>query len=347
MKAIVTFLSVILISLVACERGNDQGLLPYLTSALPGDHIQDMEIDNNNIFYFVTSEIDTSVDIPMWSSSLPSRFYLSRRVSEFEKFEVVDDNYITINEILFDNNNYLWALNAKVVYFRNGETNEKIIELPDDYGLFQFITVDHDNNIWVGGLRTGLYKIDNQRNITLYNTENSMLPTNSMTNIHIDSSNNKWIALWNNKGVLEITKDNWIFHNSANSNITSQNIWCIVTDKEDNVWVGTGHDDENQSLMKYDGQNWEIVNPKNDNNELVKGTVRKLYSDRNKIYIVSENVENMAFSSNELLTFEGEAWNKIYNIPEDDRIEDLKIDYYRELVWIRTLNKGIFKIPIQ
>lgn len=45
-------------------------------------------------------------------------------------------------------------------------------------------------------------------------------------------------------------------------------------------------------------------------------------------------------------TFDGQNWNKIYDILENDGIADLKIDYYRQIVWIRTLSQGIFKIPI-
>jgi len=337
---------IIIIASISCEKENEPNKQSDLSAEMPGKHIQDMEIDYNNDFYFVTSEIDTSIDIPLFSSYLPSRFYLSKKISESEEFEILDNDFIKVDEILFDRNNNLWARNAKEVFLRNGQTNQKIIELSNDDGLFRFIAVDNENNIWTGGLQTGLYKIDNQMNIIKYNTENSDLPTNSMTNIHIDKNNNIWIALWNNKGVLKITKDNWIVYNSNNSNITSQNIWCLVTDKNDNLWIGTGHDNENQSLMRFDGQNWETMNPQNDKNEIIKGTVRQLYSDTNRIYVVSVQVDNMAFSSNELLTFDGINWDKVHDIPEDDGIADLKIDYFRQIVWIRTLNQGIFKIPI-
>jgi ligand-binding sensor domain-containing protein len=336
----------IIIASVSCEKVNIQNIQADLSAEMPGKHIQDMEIDNNNNLYFVTSETDTSIDIPLWSSYIPSKFYLSRKICESGEFIILDNDFIQADEILFDRNNKLWARNGKEIFLRNGQINQKIIELSSDEGLFQFIAVDNENNIWTGGLQTGLYKIDNKLNITKYNTENSGLPTNSMTNIHIDKNNNIWIALWNNKGILKISKDSWIVYNSNNSNITSQNIWCLVTDKNDNLWIGTGHDNENQSLMRFDGENWETINPRNDKNEIVKGTVRKLYSDINRIYVVSEKVEKMAFSSNELLTFDGINWNKIYDIPEDDAIADLKIDYYRQIVWIRTLNSGIFNIPI-
>jgi ligand-binding sensor domain-containing protein len=60
-----------------------------------------------------------------------------------------------------------------------------------------------------------------------------------------------WIALWNNQGILKIDKQDWQVFNSTNSNLTSQNIWAINSDKYNNIWIGTGHDDNSLSLMRF------------------------------------------------------------------------------------------------
>lgn len=329
--------------LFSCEKEN---LIDQIVDFkdMPGQYIMEMEIDNNNIFYFATSERDTSVEVPNWASYIPLKAYLSKRETETGKFEILDDDFIFVDEMLFDKNNNLWARNTKTIYMKDGETYKEIIDLSDTVGLFMFMAVDNENNIWAGGLSTGLYKIDSNLDIKKFTPENSPLPRYSMTNIHIDKNNNIWLAVWNNQGVLKIEKDNWINYNSNNSNITSQNIWCLVTDKDNNLWIGTGHDDKQISLMRFDGEQWETINPRNNKNEIITGTVRKLFADENKIYVVSEEVKNMTFSSNELLTFDGVSWNKINDLPEDDGIADLIIDNFRQKVWIRTLNKGIFKI---
>ena len=311
---------------------------------MPGKHLLEMEIDNNNDFYFVTGEVDTSVVIPLWSSSIPFKSYLSKRKSESDEFEILDNDFISVDEIVFDKKNNLWARNGKVIFKREGQTNKKIIELSNEEGLFQFIAVDNENNIWAGGLATGLFKIDNDLKVKRFTPENSLLPRYSMTNIHIDRNNNIWLALWDNQGVLKITNDNWKVYNSNNSNITSQNIWCLVSDKDDNLWIGTGHDNKQISLMRFDGQIWGTMNPRNEKNEIISGTVRQLFSDDNKIYVVSEQNDNNGFYRNQLLTFDGNNWNKVYNLPEDDGIADLKIDNFRHSIWIRTLNNGIFKL---
>ena len=167
-----------------------------------------------------------------------------------------------------------------------------------------------------------------------------------MNNIHIDKNNAVWIALSGHAGVLRISDDEWTVYNSTNSGITDQSIWCLVSDKNGDIWIGTGHDNENENLMKFDGSDWTSIRPQNSDDESVSGTVRGLYSDGNKIYVLVVQYENAAFSSNELLTFDGQSWEKISSIPDDDGIDDIKMDYSRGVVWIRSLNKGIFQVDI-
>ena len=312
---------------------------PYLVG-IPGTFLLDMAIDNNHVFYFITEEF--GLISPPWSSYLPIKGYLSRKTDETGKFEILFKYFGA--KMCFDKNNQLWLMNSNTVYKVDGSSfnRTKIFETS---GMLQFIAVDNDNNIWTGGLQTGLYKIDDKMNVTQHTVNNPDLPTNSMTNIHIDKNNNIWVALWDSQGVLKISNGQWVVYNSLNSEITSQNIWCLVTDKNGHLWIGTGHDNENQSLMRFDGTQWETVIPRNDKNEIVTGTVRRIQSDGNKIYVVSEKVKNKAFYSNELLTFDGLKWDKIFEIPEDDGIDDLIVDDHLKVVWVRTLNKGIFKIP--
>lgn len=325
----------------------DDGSSSNAIDEMPGTRIEDMEIDLYNEYYFAMSEIDTSVEPPPWSSFIPMRYFLVKEIAESGSFEVLDDDFVDVAEILFDRNNGLWVRNSKELFVRNAQTNtiNRLVSLSGDDGLFEFIAVDNSNNIWAGGLQTGLYRIDGQLNITQYTTDNSDLPTNSMTSIHIDRNDVIWIALWENEGVLKITEDNWTFYNSGNSGITGQNIWCLVTDENEDLWIGTGYDNEELSLMRFDGQDWEVMNPRNDQNEIIRGTVRKLYSDDNRIYVVSVHSVNSRFGSNELLTYDGISWNKVYDVPEEEAIADLNFDYNRQLVLVRT-SQGIYELPL-
>jgi len=347
------------IGFTSCSKGEmdvDKSMISFMDSTflaglsgssclagLPGSSLYNMAIDNHNMFYFVTCEVDKEeyAKMPVWSSSIPFRYYLSRKSTETDSYELLDDRFI-YGKLCFDKKNQLWVYDYNTVYlYKNGKCH-KIIELPYE-GFFQFLDVDNDNNIWAGGLQTGLYKVDNQLKVTRYTTGNTNLPSTILDNIHIDKQNNVWVAGLG--GVLKITNDKWTVYNSLPTGFTYQRIWSLVTDKNGHLWTGEGWDNENQSLNRFNGSDWETINPRNDKNEVVKGTVRILQSDGNKIYVVSVQAKNNAFYSNELLTFDGITWNKIHEIPEDDGISQLIVDDSRRVVWVVMLNKGIFQIP--
>jgi len=343
MKPFITlFLLVTIAHLTSCNKDNLVDQLE-ISNDMPGKHIMEMAIDNKNEFIFVTSEIVTSIKVPLWASYIPSKSYLSKRESETSKFEILDNNFIFADEIIFDKNNNLWARNGKTIYLREGNKVNKILELNENDGLFNFFAVDKNNNIWAGGYTHGLYKIDSNLKVELLKPENSSLPKSSMTSIHIDSKNNIWIAMDSN-GVLKISDNNWLWYNPNNSAVTSQRIWCLTTDKNDNLWIGTGFDSLPISLMKFDGKNWQTIQPLDDKNNIITGAVRKLYSDGDKLYAISEQTKNMGFYKNQLLTFDGKSWSKNKQLPEDDGIDDVVFDNFRDAVWVRTLNKGIFRL---
>ena len=339
---VITFIA-LFIAFSGCYK--HEGVYERLfTSDMPGTSLQNMTIDNNHVFYFVSSEIDKEAleTWPFYSSCFPSINYLSRKAEEKSNFEIIDDRFIG-GQLCFDKNNHLWSWTSSTIYKIGSHSHEKIIELPYDGGLFNSFVVDNDNNIWVGGLQTGLYKIDNRLNITHYDSE---LPDNSLNAIHVDKSNNIWIALCN-RAVLKISKDQWVVYD----NISSQIIWSLVTDKNEHLWIGTGHfNEENQSLRRFDGNQWETIYPRNEKKELVKGTVRFLQSDGRRIFAVVEHVYvfpsggGAEMLSNELLSFDGDKWNKIYDVPDDANIFDLIVDHHRQALWVIT-NKEIYKIP--
>jgi len=339
------------IGFLSCEKETTFEYLafdpvPMDLSGMPSNNLHDIAIDRNHTFYFVTIHGDVE---PPYAKSC-----LSRRVNEADNFEIVDDRFPLLGNVFFDRNNHLWCYTSKILYKIESGSHTKIIELPDilESGLFYCLAVDNDNTIWLGGLLTGLYKIDRNLHITHYNTENSDLPTNSLNNIHIDKNNNVWIALRENQGVLKISNDKWTIYNHQNSSITNQGIICLATDKNNHLWIGTGWDDENQSLMCFNGEKWETINPRNDKNEVVKGMVDNIHLGGSKLYIVSRQFvrypEGGHAISNELLTFDGARWNKVYGFPENDssnQIGRVIVDDYRKVVWVWFGNKGIFKLP--
>ena len=140
--------------------------------------------------------------------------------------------------------------------------------------------------------------------------------------------------------MMKIEQDNnWI-----NYDVFHQNLWCITTDKYNHVWVGTGHDNPLESLIKFNGCTWNTENPRDNEGNVIECTVRKLVSDRDKIWVVSEKVGNMGYYYDNLLTYDGTSWTRINEVPVDDRIAEIVIDNFRNVAWIRMLNRRIIKV---
>jgi hypothetical protein len=92
--------------------------------------------------------------------------------------------------------------------------------------------------------------------------------------------------------------------------------------------------------MRFNGSQWEHIVPKDDLGNIISGTVRQLYSDRNKIWIVAEVSVNNAFDSGYLITFDGEKWNRIYDAPVNDGISGIELDVTHNKAYIGTKNNG-------
>ena len=349
MKKILFYLiSVAMIGYTSCSKEKKEPLLPY---GLPGTSIIDMAIDNNHVFYFVTTEIDKEAlkNWPSYLSYLPYKCYLSRKTKINGNIEILDVSFNAGRKMCFDKNNHFLTYDANTIYRIDGSLRHAIFELPDKESELSFIAVDNDNNIWAGSYQTGLYKIDNQLDVTHYHVNNSKLPTNNLSDIYIDKNNDIWIVTqltWNRQGLIKISNEQWIVYDL---DLKNPRITSLVTDKNGYLWIGTGWDDEDQSLNCFNGTSWEIVYPRNEKNEIVEGTVSYLQSDGHKLYVlvakakVKDNKIDISYT-NDLLTFDGKNWEKVYEIPEGDWIGNLIVDDYRQVVWVRTYY-DIFKIP--
>ena len=91
----------------------------------------------------------------------------------------------------------------------------------------------------------------------IYDTTNSQIPSNTVTDIVIDNFNRKWVAFWN-IGLLLIDGDNWTLFNTTNSSIPSNLVGSLLIDHNQNLWLGAYDESDGFRLAKFDGVNWTI-----------------------------------------------------------------------------------------
>lgn len=90
-----------------------------------------------------------------------------------------------------------------------------------------------------------------------YNTTNSILPTNKINGIAIDSFNVKWVIA--EKGLVKIDGDKWDLYDKSNSALTCPYPLSITIEGKNTVWIGTYC----IGLVKFDGGNWKVYNAYN------------------------------------------------------------------------------------
>jgi len=94
-------------------------------------------------------------------------------------------------------------------------------------------------------------------NWTVYNTTNSGLPDNTVREIAIDASGNKWIGT--NDGLAEFDGTNWTVYDTTNSGLPDNYVEAIAIDASGNKWIGT----YDGGLAEFDGTNWTVYDTTN------------------------------------------------------------------------------------
>ncbi|MBN1637515.1 MAG: hypothetical protein JW866_01005 [Ignavibacteriales bacterium] len=100
-----------------------------------------------------------------------------------------------------------------------------------------------------------------QDTLVIFNSSNSCLPTNTITDVYFDKNDNIWIATYD-KGVIKISEDSYQFFDKDNSQMTRNYVYRIEEDNKANIWMssmGSGMIKySNDSLFVYYKENSEI-----------------------------------------------------------------------------------------
>jgi ligand-binding sensor domain-containing protein len=91
-----------------------------------------------------------------------------------------------------------------------------------------------------------------QSAFTIFNSQNSQLPINTVRAIAIDSLNRKWVGT--DYGLAVFDETNWTIYQTSNSGLPDNAIRSIAFDNNGAAWIGT----INGGVAKFDGTNWTV-----------------------------------------------------------------------------------------
>lgn len=86
-----------------------------------------------------------------------------------------------------------------------------------------------------------------------FNTGNSALPDNFVSDIEVTADGTVWVATWGG-GLVKIKDDQWTLYNADNSGLPSNLINHMSFDRNGVLWLATDGD-----ITRFDGVNWKVI----------------------------------------------------------------------------------------
>jgi hypothetical protein len=210
---------------------------------------------------------------------------------------------------------------------------------PPGYSIIQLryatgMTVDNNNNVWIGFTKIGLAKYD-WNGWTMFDSTNSGLLKNKVLSVasnasgiwagtdtglflyhqpawtwlnvanasllsdtiqHLYSSGGNDLYIFSEKGFSFFDGNIWQHFNTSNSGLVNDTVQCMLRDASGILWIGTRN-----GLSKYDGATWQ--NFISSNSSLPENNIKSLAEDGNHHLFLGLETRGVYFlSSNEFIS---------------------------------------------
>lgn len=214
------------------------------SASLPSNMINDILVNGSDVYYATDFGL-AHYDGTEWN------VYQSDTT---DQTSIIDD---VISNMAINSNGDLWLATSGGLSKFNGTDfiNYTTENSSLTTNVIKTVAVDGNDRVWIGTGSKGLFLLDGDT-WTNYNTSNSNLPQNSIASLEVDSNDNLWIG-FNFGGAAFFEGANFTGYSSANG-FTSNGVWGITFDNDDNVWVGTDN-----GAAVFNGSNWTFYTSSN------------------------------------------------------------------------------------
>jgi hypothetical protein len=277
--------------------GTTQGLIKFDDSEWHVFNTSNSNLPINDIRHIAIEEPGI-----IWMASYRTDFNPGLVRFDGSNWEVINlanfglSNAISCLEV--DNNGTKWF---GTVSFDNGPQHEGLVSFNDnEITVFDTlnseipsnnvhcIEVDKYNNKWIGTCiqswsivaGKGVAKFDGS-DWTIYNTDNSVLPNNSIADIAVDKDNTKWIicsSSGSEHGIVKFDNSEWMHYPEFIDH--ADDYACLVIDDVGNKYIGLNDyvGPTDIGILKYDNSKWEAFSISN--SELPSNQVRCIAVDK-------------------------------------------------------------------
>ncbi len=204
-----------------------------------------MDFTPGHIFGTSGLSYDRSIWFVDWWTGLYEYNYDSLKWIFHNNFPVGPD-YSPITAFDVDSTGTFWVgIGNKNLYRYKDTILSKIVlfpEYPPETKLFYYINSTafaKDGSVWFA-TSEGLVHWFGKDDFTIYNNQNSNLPSNNMNNVLVDQRGYVWSTMWESGlALLKGPDEDFIIYDEDNSAIGENEIREIAEDKDANIWLAT------------------------------------------------------------------------------------------------------------
>jgi ligand-binding sensor domain-containing protein len=179
-----------------------------------------------------------------------------------------------------NDNDVVWMFSSEGIGKIENEEYTVVSDIGKDLiSQNSFVKVDNNNQVWVAIQNEGIYKYDGIEFVN-YNTQNSCLPTDTITAISFDSENNAWLS--SDIGLIKFNQTNCeLFQPNGNE----QALLTLEYVNDNEIWCGS----YNGKLLKFNGSTFESIELSN--SPLKSNDITDIYAGNDNVWIgTSENI---------------------------------------------------------
>jgi len=316
MKTFMKFWPIILLlGFLSCEKKDSSIKYKSSSDYLSDKAILSIQLYDNNIWVYSTKVCDTCYVSPIMSSTpmISQLTLINNNGFDYEEPTLVSTPTM-------DHHGNLYTVSRNKMFKLIDIKNYELVFETKDFNFFDF-AFDKNDNIWLAG-DNGI-AFWNGKELQIFNTSNSELPSNIIHGLDIDTSDNVWVAL-DFKGLLKINGDKWEIIPSTEIPGLSTYSYLNnpIVDNENNIWFNVFMPNTTSSFLKFTGKDWQYEYP----NELGNGVLN--IDSKGTIWAINSEYENSVFKRSTLTYLQNNEWvnfdvstikTKILTVNSDDR----------------------------
>jgi signal transduction histidine kinase/ligand-binding sensor domain-containing protein/DNA-binding response OmpR family regulator len=282
----------------------------------------------------------------LWLAT-PNTIY-KLRSGKHEKYAVIKKPNILITALCetTDGNLIVGTLEHGVYIIDNAQKQFNIISAKISvYTIYE----DSKQNIWVCTREDGLFKIDNQRQISIFNNksdESKSLSSNFVRSVCEDNKNHLWIGTSGGLDKMDLSTYDIKHYGTSTEKrycLSSQSVRCIMKDNQGTIWTGTYSGGINYFYPNLDVSQYYDL--KKSSTDFLYPLVGKIIEDKRGDFWICSDVKGLVYFNRKLKTYR-------YFSTNNSKISgnNIKTIYYNEtddVLWIGTYRYGFCKFDIK